>query len=103
MRMGAPARTRNPKALSVLLSAALSNTSRERTHAGMSESVAGESLSSGGRRLQFWQRAVNMCLIFDADDTLWENNIYFLRAIEEFLDLIAHLAQDRSGVLQVLS
>jgi len=53
--------------------------------------------------LQFWQRAVNKCLIFDADDTLWENNIYFLRAIEEFLDLIAPLAPDRSGVLQVLS
>ena len=46
---------------------------------------------------------MSKCLIFDADDTLWENNIYFLRAIEEFLKLIAPLAPDRYGVLQVLS
>ena len=25
-------------------------------------------------------------LIFDADDTLWENNVHFERAIEDFLD-----------------
>src|SRR5512135_277653 len=31
----------------------------------------------------------NSCLIFDADDTLWENNIYFETAIEEFLSLIS--------------
>jgi putative hydrolase of the HAD superfamily len=31
----------------------------------------------------------NRCLIFDADDTLWENNIYFEAAIEEFLSLIS--------------
>ncbi len=29
-------------------------------------------------------------LIFDADDTLWENNVYFERAIEEFLDVLDH-------------
>ena len=29
-------------------------------------------------------------LLFDADDTLWENNIYFERAIEGFIDLLAH-------------
>ena len=29
-------------------------------------------------------------LIFDADDTLWENNIHFERAIEDFLDFLAH-------------
>ena len=28
--------------------------------------------------------------MIDADDTLWENNIYFERAIERFIDLIAH-------------
>ena len=27
-------------------------------------------------------------LIFDADDTLWENNIYFLEATEAFLDVV---------------
>ena len=29
-------------------------------------------------------------LFFDADDTLWENNIYFERAIEGFLRLVNH-------------
>lgn len=29
-------------------------------------------------------------LLFDADDTLWENNVYFERGIEEFLDFLGH-------------
>src|SRR5215468_5981497 len=29
-------------------------------------------------------------LIVDADDTLWENNIYFERAFEEFTEFLAH-------------
>ncbi len=29
-------------------------------------------------------------LIVDADDTLWENNVYFERAFEEFTDFLAH-------------
>lgn len=29
-------------------------------------------------------------LIIDADDTLWENNIYFERAFEEFVEFLAH-------------
>jgi len=29
-------------------------------------------------------------LLIDADDTLWENNIYFERAIEEFIDFLNH-------------
>jgi len=31
-----------------------------------------------------------MHLIFDADDTLWENNIYFERAFDEFVDYLDH-------------
>jgi putative hydrolase of the HAD superfamily len=31
-------------------------------------------------------------LIFDADDTLWENNIYFERAFDEFVEFLAHSA-----------
>ena len=31
-----------------------------------------------------------MNLIFDADDTLWENNIYFERAFDEFVDFLDH-------------
>jgi putative hydrolase of the HAD superfamily len=29
-------------------------------------------------------------LIFDADDTLWENNVYFERAFEEFCEYLDH-------------
>jgi len=29
-------------------------------------------------------------LIVDADDTLWENNIYFERAFDEFIDFLSH-------------
>jgi putative hydrolase of the HAD superfamily len=29
-------------------------------------------------------------LIIDADDTLWENNIYFERAFDDFCDFLAH-------------
>ena len=29
-------------------------------------------------------------LIIDADDTLWQNNVYFERAIEDFLDFLDH-------------
>lgn len=41
-------------------------------------------------------------LIFDADDTLWENNIYFERAIEEFLDFLAHSTMTRAQVRDVI-
>ncbi len=37
-------------------------------------------------------------LIFDADDTLWENNIHFERAIEDFLDFLAHSTMSREQV-----
>ena len=53
---------------------------------------------------------INRCLIFDADDTLWENNIYFEAAIEEFLSLIAELltpantaASSRQAALDLLN
>src|SRR5258706_1944029 len=49
------------------------------------------------------ERTMKKCLIFDADDTLWENNIYFERAIEEFLELILTIASDRERVLSVLN
>jgi putative hydrolase of the HAD superfamily len=29
-------------------------------------------------------------LVVDADDTLWENNIYFERAFDQFIDYLAH-------------
>jgi putative hydrolase of the HAD superfamily len=42
------------------------------------------------------------CLIFDADDTLWENNIYFEAAIEEFLNLVRPFACGPQRVLALL-
>lgn len=33
-----------------------------------------------------------MNLLIDADDTLWENNIYFERAFDAFCDFLDHSA-----------
>jgi putative hydrolase of the HAD superfamily len=35
-------------------------------------------------------RLTNQTLLFDADDTLWENNIYFERAIASFISFLDH-------------
>lgn len=42
-------------------------------------------------------------LIFDADDTLWENNVLFERVIEDFLDWLDHPTMDRVEVRAVLN
>ena len=41
-------------------------------------------------------------LIIDADDTLWENNIYFERAFDEFVDFLAHSSLTPQQVRDVL-
>ena len=41
-------------------------------------------------------------LIIDADDTLWENNIYFERAFEEFVDFLGHSSMTPQEVRDVL-
>ena len=41
-------------------------------------------------------------LIFDADDTLWENNIYFEAAFEQFCDFLAHSAMTPRDIRSVL-
>lgn len=41
-------------------------------------------------------------LIFDADDTLWENNIYFESAFDEFCDFLAHASMSPADVRAVL-
>jgi putative hydrolase of the HAD superfamily len=41
-------------------------------------------------------------LIFDADDTLWENNVYFERAFDEFVEFLAHSRLSASEVRDVL-
>jgi putative hydrolase of the HAD superfamily len=37
-------------------------------------------------------------LLFDADDTLWENNIHYIQAAESFADLMAHLGYKKNEV-----
>jgi putative hydrolase of the HAD superfamily len=41
-------------------------------------------------------------LIIDADDTLWENNIYFERAFDEFVDFLGHSSMAPAEVRVVL-
>jgi putative hydrolase of the HAD superfamily len=41
-------------------------------------------------------------LIFDADDTLWENNIYFEAAFDQFCDFLAHSSMTPADVRAVL-
>ncbi len=44
----------------------------------------------------------NQNLLIDADDTLWENNIYFLRAIDAFIDFLDHSSMPPDRVRLVL-
>ncbi|MFJ5678684.1 HAD family hydrolase [Streptomyces sp. NPDC093097] len=48
------------------------------------------------------ERGDGPVLIFDADDTLWENNVIFERVIEEFTAWMARPGLDRDGVRTVL-
>jgi len=41
-------------------------------------------------------------LIIDADDTLWENNIYFERAFDEFVDFLGHSSMSPREIRDVL-
>jgi putative hydrolase of the HAD superfamily len=41
-------------------------------------------------------------LVFDADDTLWENNVLFERVVEDYLDWLAHPTLDRRATRAVL-
>jgi putative hydrolase of the HAD superfamily len=41
-------------------------------------------------------------LVFDADDTLWENNVLFERVIDSYLDWLAHPTLERAAARAVL-
>ena len=45
---------------------------------------------------------MNRTLIFDADDTLWENNIYFESAFDEFCEFLAHSTLTPAEIRQAL-
>jgi putative hydrolase of the HAD superfamily len=44
-----------------------------------------------------------LTLLVDADDTLWENNIYFERAFDAFYDFLSHSTLTSSQVRDVLN
>lgn len=47
--------------------------------------------------------ATSQTLLIDADDTLWENNIYFERAIAEFISFLNHQDHSPAEVRQILN
>jgi putative hydrolase of the HAD superfamily len=42
-------------------------------------------------------------LLIDADDTLWENNVYFERAIAEFISFLNHRERSAADVREILN
>lgn len=48
------------------------------------------------------QRREAAVLVFDADDTLWENNVVFERVIDDFLAWLDHPTLDRTQIRAVL-
>lgn len=48
-------------------------------------------------------RPAGLTLLFDADDTLWENNIYFERAIAAFISYLDHRVHTREEVREHLN
>ncbi len=45
----------------------------------------------------------SQALLVDADDTLWENNVYFERAIAEFISFLNHQEYSQAEVREVLN
>jgi putative hydrolase of the HAD superfamily len=43
-----------------------------------------------------------LVLVFDADDTLWENNVRFERVVDDFLAWLAHPTLDEATVRTTL-
>ena len=42
-------------------------------------------------------------LLIDADDTLWENNIYFERAIADFISFLNHRERSPAEIREILN
>ncbi len=47
-------------------------------------------------------RAIHQNLLIDADDTLWENNIYFEQAVDAFIDYLSHSTLTADQIRAVL-
>ncbi len=48
-------------------------------------------------------RRSGQTLVFDADDTLWENNVLFERVIDDFLEWLAHPTLDHASIRSVFN
>jgi putative hydrolase of the HAD superfamily len=46
---------------------------------------------------------VSQTLLIDADDTLWENNVYFERAIADFISFLDHRERTPAQVREILN
>jgi len=55
-----------------------------------------------GRGPRSCSTAMRQFLLIDADDTLWENNIYFERAFDEFAGFLDHSSMTPREVREVL-
>ncbi len=55
------------------------------------------------RNSAFPRRSVRQTLLIDADDTLWENNIYFERAITSFISYLDHRVHTNEEVREHLN
>jgi putative hydrolase of the HAD superfamily len=55
------------------------------------------------RSSQFPTRLTHQTLLFDADDTLWENNIYFEQAIASFISYLDHRTHTPAEVREHLN
>lgn len=47
-------------------------------------------------------RRSGQVLVFDADDTLWENNVLFERVIDDFLEWLVHPTLDKTEIRTIL-
>jgi putative hydrolase of the HAD superfamily len=48
-------------------------------------------------------RRSRQTLIFDADDTLWENNVIFERVVDDFVDWLAHPSLEPATIRRLLA
>src|SRR6185312_10586992 len=60
-------------------------------------------ISQMSRRAQPVRHPANQTLLIDADDTLWENNVYFERAIASFISFLDHRVYNAEQVRERLN
>jgi putative hydrolase of the HAD superfamily len=63
------------------------------------------SLNTVGKRyhIRVTAKSKSQALLIDADDTLWENNIYFERAIADFISFLNHHERSPAEVREILN